>query len=141
MRCLANLLLTTILVSTCFAQKKPPAFNPDSDAPDAVFSGASLRNLGGDRPDRQSEFSIKVKNIGTKVITAVEWEVALQAVISYSESKKYHFRGEGKEIKPGETKKLSGYMDSLITPNHTRAVVRIIRVEFSDKSVWEREKK
>ncbi len=141
MRRLATVLLITILVSTCFAQKKRPAFNPDSDAPDAVFAGASLRNLASNRPDRQSEFSIKVKNIGSKVITAVEWEVALQAVLSYSESKKYHFRGEGKDIKPGETKKLSGYMDILVSPNHTSAVVRIVRVEFSDKSVWEREKK
>jgi hypothetical protein len=37
--------------------------------------------------------------------------------------------------------KLNGYMDISITPNHKRAIVRIVRLEFSDKSVWEREEK
>ncbi len=136
------ILATTILTFTVFAQKKMPAFNPDSDAPDAVFVSASLRNLNNSRyvPDKQSEVSIKVRNIGSKIITSVEWEVRLEALLSYSESRKYSFRIENRDIKPGETKKLVAYMDMLITPNHKTAIVRIVRLEFSDRSMWEREK-
>lgn len=143
MRSFFAFLLTTILTVTCFAQKKQPAFNPESDAPDAIFVSASARNLNSkrDEPDKQSEFSIRVRNVGGKIITAIEWEVTLDAVLSYSESKKYFFRAENKDVKPGDTTKLIGHMDSLITPNHKRAIVRIVRLEFSDQSVWERAKK
>lgn len=142
MRYFIIVLATTILSLTCFAQKKEPAFNPKSDAPDAVFVSASLRNLNNSRyiPDKQSEVSIKVRNVGSKIITAIEWEVRLDAVLSYSESKKYSFRTENKDIQPGKTTKLKAHMDMLITPNHKTAIVRIVRLEFSDKSIWEREK-
>lgn len=141
MRCI-TIFLGTILAVTCFAQKKGPAFNPNSDAPDAVFVSASLRNLTNRRyiPEKQSEISIKVRNVGRKIITAIEWEVKLEAVLSYSESRKFSFRTESKDLEPGKTAKLKGHMDMLITPNHKSAIVRIVRLEFSDASMWEREK-
>jgi hypothetical protein len=79
-----------------------------------------------------------VKNVGTKTTKAVEWEyIFFSDADDQKELKRYKFRNKIK-IAPGETKFLSKDVDGRAVSK--RQKVHIIRVEYTDNSVWERAK-
>jgi hypothetical protein len=85
------------------------------------------------------EFTIHVKNTGSKTISAINWDFVL--VDSVRGNRLYDhlsFRTDDKKIRPGETKKLTKDIDYHDPPDYVRAVVRITRVEYEDGSVWVR---
>jgi hypothetical protein len=79
-----------------------------------------------------------VKNVGTKTTKAVEWEyIFFSDADDQKELKRYKFRNKIK-IAPGETKFLSKDVDDRAISK--RQKTHIIRIEFTDNSVWERAK-
>lgn len=79
-----------------------------------------------------------VKNVGTKTTKAVEWEyIFFSDADDQKELKRYRFRNKIK-IAPGETKFLSKDVDDKAVS--IRQKVHIIRIEFTDNSVWQRAK-
>jgi len=79
-----------------------------------------------------------VKNVGTRTTKAVEWEyIFFSDTDEQKELKRYKFRNKIK-IAPGETKFLSkDVKDGAVSK---RQKVQIIRIEYTDNSVWERTK-
>jgi hypothetical protein len=79
-----------------------------------------------------------VKNVGTRTTKAVEWEyIFFSDADDQKELKRYKFRNKIK-IAPGETKFLSKDVDDRAVSK--RQKVHIIRIEYTDNSVWERAK-
>ena len=79
-----------------------------------------------------------VKNVGTKTTKAVEWEyIFFSDAADQKELKRYKFRNKIK-IAPGETKFLSKDVDDEAVS--IRQKVHIIRIEYTDNTVWERAK-
>jgi hypothetical protein len=79
-----------------------------------------------------------VKNVGTRTTKAVEWEyIFFSDADEQKELKRYKFRNKIK-IAPGETKFLSqNAKDRAVSK---RQKVQIIRIEYTDNSVWQRAK-
>lgn len=88
-----------------------------------------------------SNFSIKVKNIGTRTITAINWEWHIyDSIRDNYQIDHLKFRTDDKKVKPGETKKFSKDVrdnDYGGFPDNIKAEVSITRIEFSDGSIWE----
>src|SRR5215813_621189 len=86
---------------------------------------------------RQETYAL-VKNVGTRTTKAVEWEyIFFSDTDEQKELKRYKFRNKIK-IAPGETKFLSkDVKDGAVSK---RQKVQIIRIEYTDNSVWERTK-
>jgi hypothetical protein len=79
-----------------------------------------------------------VKNVGTKTIKAVEWEyIFFSDAADQKELRRYKFRNKIK-IAPGETKFLGKDVDDKAVS--IRQKVQIIRIEYTDNSVWHRAK-
>jgi hypothetical protein len=77
-----------------------------------------------------------VKNVGTRTTKAVEWEyIFFSDTDDQKELKRYKFRNKIK-IAPGETKFLSKDVKDRAVSR--RQKVQIIRIEYSDNSVWQR---
>jgi hypothetical protein len=77
-----------------------------------------------------------VKNTGTRTTKVVEWEyIFLSDADDQKELKRYKFRNKIK-IAPGETKFLSKDVDDRALSR--RQKVKIVRIEYADKSVWQR---
>jgi hypothetical protein len=85
------------------------------------------------------EFTVHIKNIGNKTISAINWDfVLVDSVRGNSLYDHLSFRTDDKEIRPGETKKLAKHIDYHDPPDYVRASVSIMRVEYKDGSVWTR---
>jgi len=79
-----------------------------------------------------------VKNVGAKITKAVEWEyIFFSDVDNQKELKRYKFRNKIK-IAPGETKFLSKEVGDRAVSR--RQKVNIIRIEYTDSSIWQRAK-
>jgi hypothetical protein len=79
-----------------------------------------------------------VKNVGTKTTKAVEWEyIFFSDADDQKELKRYKFHNKIK-IAPGDTKFLSKDVDN--DSVSIRQKVQIIRIEYTDNSVWQRAK-
>lgn len=79
-----------------------------------------------------------VKNLGTKTTKAVEWEyIFFSDADDQKELKRYKFHNKIK-IAPGETKFLSKDVDDKAVSIRQKA--HIIRIEYTDNSVWQRDK-
>jgi hypothetical protein len=79
-----------------------------------------------------------VKNVGTKTTKVVEWEYIFFSDTDYQkELKRYKFRNKIK-IAPGETKFLSKDVDDKAFS--IRQKVHVVRIEYTDNSVWQRAK-
>jgi hypothetical protein len=98
------------------------------------------------RPARRElsgyESSLQLKNIGPKVITAVEWaHVFFSDKAKQQELKRFNFRRKAK-IEPGEQKIIAQVLPSdryfQLTPSPRQSVV-INRVEYADGTVWQRQ--
>ena len=88
-----------------------------------------------------ADFTIQVKNIGTKSITAIDWHyIFVDSVRGNRLYDHLQFRTDDKRIKPGETKRLRKHIEGYFTPDYVRGRVRIMRVEYDDGSVWVRPK-
>lgn len=104
---------------------------------DASWSGAFymsryVRNDYGN-------FTIQVKNTGTKTISAINWEYILKDSIRGGVLYDHlRFRTDDKEVRPGNTKKFSKNIEDYYTRDHITAEIRITRVEYKDGSVWVR---
>jgi hypothetical protein len=119
-------------------------------------TGRPVNRMPGDRattldmdpwPDQRDSragdaFAVKeanalVKNIGAKAIKAVEWEFLFFSDDDpEKELKRYKFRNKIK-IAPGETKFLIKEVKDRAVSRRRKA--RIIRIEYSDNSTWQRE--
>jgi len=79
-----------------------------------------------------------VKNVGTRTTKSVEWEyIFFTDADEQKELKRYKFRNKIK-IAPGETKFLSKDVNDRAVSK--RQKVQIVRIEYTDNSVWERTK-
>lgn len=77
-----------------------------------------------------------VKNVRTKTTKAVEWEyIFFSDADDQKELKRYKFRNKIK-IAPGETKFLSKDVDDKAVSKRQKA--QIVRIEYTDNSVWQR---
>jgi hypothetical protein len=80
--------------------------------------------------------SALVKNTGTRTTKVVEWEyIFLSDADDQKELKRYKFRNKIK-IASGETKFLSKDVKDRAVSR--RQKVQIVRIEYTDKSVWQR---
>jgi hypothetical protein len=107
------------------------------NAPDVFVYTASATGSDG---KRSSSFTIEVGNNGTKGISAIEWEYnSPEAVAGYGDH--LRFRSSDLKIRPEERKKLTKevqHYTSTFVISFTLSVVRIMRVEYDDGSVWQR---
>lgn len=90
--------------------------------------------------------SIKLRNIGDKVIASVTWEYQIvdryrtnssgQALVA----DRFTFKSEDK-IKPSETKKLSQRIDHASLGSNYSVQARVIKLSFADGSFWDSHEK
>jgi hypothetical protein len=85
----------------------------------------------------KAAFSIDVKNVGTKTITAVHWDFILVDNARQQVFDHFKFITSDKTISPEKKTRLTKRIDYLHTPNyvHARAVIR--KIVYSDGSTWE----
>ncbi|HKO99108.1 MAG TPA: hypothetical protein VJU86_19060 [Pyrinomonadaceae bacterium] len=112
---------------------------------DAVLTAQIHQN----KPGRyQFLYSAQVRNSGSRIITAVEWDYVFFDVNNQSETGRRRFRSEEK-IAPGKSKELKYLITS--PPTQTVSIhslgkneranlgeeVLIVRVEYADGSFWQ----
>lgn len=103
------------------------------NAPDLFVLSA-----GGFGPNRDGEavYSIAVKNIGQKNITAVDWEY-----LPPGKDEPVKFRSSGLNVAPGTRTKIHqklGYTGNDLINQFRLNAIRVMRVEFDDGSSWQR---
>jgi len=76
--------------------------------------------------------SIVVKNIGSKTVTAVDWEYMLFEKDAIEPIKRYRVRSK-KTIPPGEQAELT----KEVTPKGQEQQARLIRIEYADSTFWQ----
>ena len=107
------------------------------NAPDVFVYTASA--YGPDK-ERNSNFTIEVKNTGAKTITAIEWEYNSPDEVA-GRGKVMKARNEKLNLQPEEKKKLvmqvHHYTDNFVK-NFQLDTLRILRVEYDDGSSWQR---
>jgi hypothetical protein len=140
MKSLSAFIIITALALVAVAQRAQN--NTDEalkarNAPDVFVYTASATGSDG---KRSSSFTIEVGNNGTKGISAIEWEYnSPEAVAGYGDH--LRFRSSDLKIRPEERKKLTKevqHYTSTFVISFTLSVVRIMRVEYDDGSVWQR---
>ena len=77
--------------------------------------------------------SLTIKNAGEKTVKAVSWDYVLTDPATKKEIKRYSFRGK-KLLKPSESVTLK----EIVKPTGAQRKAEIMRVEYSDGSVWQR---
>lgn len=91
-----------------------------------------------DREDSKSPYnfyaSLTIKNTGEKAIKNVSWDYVLTDPATQKEIKRYNFRGK-KLMKSGESLTLK----ETVKPSGAARKVEIMRVEYADGSVWQRQ--
>jgi hypothetical protein len=139
---------------------KPPELTPDVAAENPRRpmdnTGRPVNRLPGDRatisdldpwPDQRDttsrttislrEANALVKNTGVKTVKSVEWEFLFFSDDDpEKELKRYKFKNKIK-IGPGETKFLTREVKDRAVSRQRKA--RLIRIEYSDNSTWERD--
>jgi len=110
---------------------------PEDRLPGESISVSEMRDITRQTVSRNEAYAL-VKNVGTRTTKAVEWEyIFFSDTDEQKELKRYKFRNKIK-IAPGETKFLSkDVKDGAVSK---RQKVQIIRIEYTDNSVWERTK-
>jgi hypothetical protein len=127
-------LLIAFAAITVSAQKKSYDLTPDVQVVEISF-----RDPEYTRFDSRAPFSIDVKNIGNKVIRAVNWDfILIDSIRGDREYDRFRFRTDDKKIRPGEKKRLTKRIDYHQIPNYIRARAMIMRLEFEDGSFWVR---
>jgi hypothetical protein len=109
------------------------------DAPDLKIVGISWRGTNQYVDSEKGAFSIDVKNTGTKVVVAVEWEYVLIDRVRRIVYDRLHFVTDDKNLSPGEKKRLTKRIDYSWVPKYVEAVPRINRVTYSDGTAWSRQ--
>lgn len=82
------------------------------------------------------ETYVLVKNSGDKIIKAVDWDYVFFTDLTMEHELKRHKFRTRKKIAPGEVKFLSEYVDKHAASKYQKVFIN--RVEFADKSVWQR---
>ena len=80
--------------------------------------------------------SVVVKNIGTRTVTAVQWEYLLFEEKATEPIKRYRVHTK-RTIPPGEQSELT----KEVTPKGREQQARLIRIDYSDGSTWEQSEK
>ena len=116
---------------------------------DARTDAALTAQIHKNKPGRyQFLYSAQVRNSGTKLITAVEWDYVFFDTNNHSEIGRRKFRSDQK-IAPGKSKELKYFLTT--PPTHTVSIhsldkneranlgeeVLIVRVEYADGSIWQ----
>ena len=99
---------------------KPKSTRNDPAA--SVPSGASVVYVA----------SIVVKNIGSKIVTTVEWEYMLFEKDATEPIKRYRVRSK-KTVPPGEQAELT----KEVTPKGQEQQARLTRIEYADGTFWQ----
>ncbi|HEU0175368.1 MAG TPA: hypothetical protein VFV58_13995 [Blastocatellia bacterium] len=108
---------------------------PEDRLPLESTSNSEMGNITRQTVTRTEAYAL-VKNVGTRTTKAVEWEyIFFSDTDDQKELKRYKFRNKIK-IAPGETKFLSKDVKDRAVSR--RQKVQIIRIEYSDNSVWQR---
>ena len=142
MKALSTFALIAMLAVSAWAQRaqnNTEAQLEARNAPDVFVYGASAYG-----PDKKgdSNFTIEIKNTGTKTITAVNWEYILPEMISgYDKGSSVRFRGQDLKFRPDEKRKLTTpvhfYAEKFVN-NFRLNTLRITRVEYEDGTFWQR---
>lgn len=110
------------------------------NAPDVFVYSASAYG-----PDKKgdSNFTIEIKNTGSKTIKAIDWEYILPEMVpGHDKGSPVKFRGQDLKFRPDEKRKLTSpvhyYADKFVT-NFRLDTLRITRVEYEDGSSWQRQ--
>src|SRR5687767_3248223 len=116
---------------------------------DAKTDAALTAQIHKNKPGRyQFLYSAQVRNRGSKIITAVEWDYVFFDTNSQNEVGRRRFRSEEK-IAPGKSKELKYFLTK--PPTQTVSIyslgkneranlgedVLIVRVEYADGSAWQ----
>ena len=116
---------------------------------DAKTDAALTATIHQNKPGRyQFLYSVRVRNSGEKTIKALDWDYVFFDAISQAELGRKQFRSE-EEISPGKSKELKYFIST--PPTKTVSIhsldkserqnlgeaVMIVRVEYSDGSVWQ----
>lgn len=122
-------------------ERQNPASGVTSSDPQRLsFPSYSVRASG--RVFNGYQSSLHLKNVGTKTITAVEWQhVFFTDKDKQKELRRYKFRKKTK-VEPGKQKFLAQRIHSESyseLPTRQQQSVVIDRIEYSDGSVWQRE--
>lgn len=97
---------------------------------------ATASSDSGRLDDQKIIFALKTKNPGDKAINAIHWEARFidankKAVTKQFKTKKKIDAGKDKTIEE------STLYDGRLIPETVRVAFRIMKIEYSDKSVWE----
>ncbi|HYP28938.1 MAG TPA: hypothetical protein VE262_19655 [Blastocatellia bacterium] len=133
MKLFASLIIIAALAFSVLGQNYTEEARKARNAPDLFVLSA-----GGYGPDRNNEaiYSMAVKNIGQKNITAVDWEY-----LPPGQSAPMKFRVSGLKVAPGARTKVHkrvSYAGNELINQFRLNNIRIMRVEFEDGSSWER---
>ena len=89
-------------------------------------------------PDFMQEVSAVFRNVGTKPVRFVTWEYVVYADSDTTkELRVYKFRSKA-PLRPGESVRLS--KQGFNIQHRRRVEARVVRVEYADRSVWQRAK-
>lgn len=133
MKLFGSLIIIAALAFSVSGQNYTEEARKARNAPDLFVLSA-----GGFGPDRNNEaiYSIAVKNIGQKNITAVDWEY-----LPPGQPEPMKFRSSGLKIAPGARTKVHkrvSYPGNDLVSQFRLSAIRIMRVEFEDGSSWQR---
>jgi hypothetical protein len=107
------------------------------NAPDVFVYKASASGSDG---QRRSSFTIEVGNMGTKGISAIEWEYDSPEAVA-GQGNRLKFRSGDLKLRPEARKKLTKevqhYTARFVT-SFNLSTIRLLRVEYDDGSVWQR---
>lgn len=87
--------------------------------------------------EEKGAFSVDVKNTGTKMVTAVHWDFYLVDSVRQQFYDHFKFVTNDKKVLPGSKPvRLTKRFDYHIVPDYLRAHAEIMKVVYSDGSVW-----
>jgi hypothetical protein len=113
------------------APVRPQGAPPAGLNPGAGSSSEMVQNIVVRR-----ETYLLVKNSGNKIIRTVDWDYVFFTDASMEHELKRNKFHSKKKIAPGEVKFLSEYVSKHAASKYQKVFVN--RVEFADKSIWQR---
>ncbi|HJR09174.1 MAG TPA: hypothetical protein VJ842_18080 [Pyrinomonadaceae bacterium] len=140
--------LSDIKIRSGFGYISGTRFNADrSGRPEDDYPGYPVSRMlppeagkGASFLPRQNYYvTARVKNTGAKTVKYVNWEITYFADANKTQKLGCHSSRIVGKVKPGQTKSLRG----IVSANHLKttpySTTNILRVEYSDRTVWETE--
>jgi hypothetical protein len=140
--------LSDIKISSGFAYISGARFNADkSGRPEDDYPGYPVSRMlppeagkGAPYLPRQNySVTARVKNTGAKTIKYVTWEVTYFADAGKTRAIGCHSSKIVGKVAPGKTKSLRGYVSANHLKTTPYSTTNILFVEYSDRTVWEKE--